>query len=638
MSKRFFVIIGAIALVATLVVLSQCASPTTPHSDTKAKTYLNLHDSVKYVGGQTCKGCHPAIYASFMQTGMGQSFGPPTKAKSSGAFEGKQLYDEYSNLYYQPYWKGDSLYLKEFRLDQGDTIYTRNEKVHYIVGSGQHTNSHITETNGYLHQMPFTYYTQKDTLNLPPGFEQGHNTRFSRALGMECISCHNAYPHHIEGSFNKFEKVTLGIDCERCHGPGAAHVAAKRRGELVDVTKEIDYSIVNPAKLPYEKQIDLCQRCHLQGNAILKDGKEWTDYKPGMGLNEVVNIFMPSLKDQEGEFVMAAHPDRLRQSECFVGSQNHETLSPMTCITCHNPHQSVKSTQMGYFNDKCASCHTQQSVAKCSDPQTTVNCIDCHMKKSGTVDIPHVSVTDHFIRVYRKEEALPTEQTYDGLICVTQKNPDHRLVARAYLNYYEKFQQKQLFLDSAQYYLGKNVEKDWLEEWTQYFFLVDDRAALRSMAGSFDLKQADAETLYRLSTGFKDGSESASKRTELLKAAVQKMPLHLAYRNELAIHLLTTGQLEAAKAEVHFVLKEFPKDETALNTYGFYHLLKGDVRSADRYFDQVLALNPDHENALLNKAKICLASNRIDDAREWLERALRAHPGSNAARLLMEQL
>ena len=54
--------------------------------------------------------------------------------------------------------------------DDSTSIRITFEKVDYIIGSGQHTNSHIYNTNGYLHQMPMTYYTQKQKWDFPPGF------------------------------------------------------------------------------------------------------------------------------------------------------------------------------------------------------------------------------------------------------------------------------------------------------------------------------------------------------------------------------------------------------------------------------------------------------------------------------------
>ena len=44
-----------------------------------------------------------------------------------------------------------------------------------------------------------THFIRKKKNGLTPGYENGNNSRFSRAIGMECMSCHNAYPSNIEG-------------------------------------------------------------------------------------------------------------------------------------------------------------------------------------------------------------------------------------------------------------------------------------------------------------------------------------------------------------------------------------------------------------------------------------------------------
>ncbi len=230
--------------------------------------YLNHSDSAKYVGINTCKLCHQDIYNTFIKTGMGKSFDVVSKTKSSGDFHNSVIYDKIGDFYYKAFWQNDSLKFLEYRLQGRDTIYKRLETVNYIVGSGQHTNSHIQSVNGYLNQMPMTFYTQKKKWDLPPGFEDGHNSRFMRKIGLECMSCHNNYPEFVLGSENKFTAVPEGINCERCHGPGSIHVAQRQTGSKVDTSKYIDYSIVNPAKLSIDAQFDICQRCHLQGNTI----------------------------------------------------------------------------------------------------------------------------------------------------------------------------------------------------------------------------------------------------------------------------------------------------------------------------------------------------------------------------------
>ena len=94
--------------------------------------------------------------------------------------------------------------LTEFRLRNLDTVYQRTEEITYIIGSGQHTNSHLIKKGDYIVQAPFTWYAQDEKLDLPPGFENGANSRFSRVIDQECMSCHNGLPVMMPDSKKRF--------------------------------------------------------------------------------------------------------------------------------------------------------------------------------------------------------------------------------------------------------------------------------------------------------------------------------------------------------------------------------------------------------------------------------------------------
>ena len=80
-------------------------------------TYLNHNDTVRYVGKEQCRMCHSDIYDSYIKTGMGQSFHFATKEHSALYNSQMQvIHDSVRNLSYHPFWKNDSLYLKELRL------------------------------------------------------------------------------------------------------------------------------------------------------------------------------------------------------------------------------------------------------------------------------------------------------------------------------------------------------------------------------------------------------------------------------------------------------------------------------------------------------------------------------------------
>ena len=313
--------------------------------------YLNIDNSVSYVGMEKCAACHFEQYNSFIQTGMGKSIRPALR-KHSFLPLSTELYDSILNLHYHTYFNNDSLYINEYHIVDGDTLNLFNTKIDYIIGSGHHTNSHLYSNNGYLYQVPLTFYTQDSILDFPPGFENNQNTRFSRKMGLECIACHNAYPDFVLGSENKYNYIPEGIDCERCHGPGEVHMNRIKEGHIIDTSLYIDNSIINPSKLSSELQNDLCARCHLQGNTVLKDNKSFFDFRPGMFLKEVMDVYLPRYSNSNDEFIMASHVDRMQLSKCYTSS--NESLS---CISCHNPHLSVKKMPNDFFNKKCLDCH-----------------------------------------------------------------------------------------------------------------------------------------------------------------------------------------------------------------------------------------------------------------------------------------
>ena len=55
------------------------------------------------------------------------------------------------------------------------------------------------------------------------------------------------------------------------------------------------------------------------------------------------------------------------------------------------PVKNVMERSASYFNRSCSETMEKRNIV--GD-----NCVSCHMPKELNLDIPHVSVTDHFIR------------------------------------------------------------------------------------------------------------------------------------------------------------------------------------------------------------------------------------------------
>jgi len=569
---------------AVIVFISYC------DDEAQSIVYLNHSDTAQYVGMQTCRSCHPKIYDSYIKTGMGHSFGMASKQRSDADFSAEKaiVYDSVLNFYYKPYWDKDTMKVMEFRTDGKDTIHKRTERISYIIGSGHHTNSHLIEQNGYLYQAPVTYYTQSGQWDMAPGFKNGFSSRFDRAIGTECLTCHNAYPEHVETSVNKYKNIPLGIDCERCHGPGSIHVQRKRKGEYIDTSKYIDPSIVNPAKLSIDMQNSLCQRCHLQGIAILAEGKTFNDFKPGEHLSKTMKVFMPEYEGSN-KFIMASHVERLKKSECYISSK------AISCITCHNPHISVKQTPKEKFNISCTQCH---QPAKLQHKQTELNagdCISCHMPKSGSIDIPHVAITDHKIQIPSKEKQRE-HKTFKGLKCISDDHISSLELTKAYLAYYEKFQSKPEILDSVKHYLKqKENNKSWREAEIHYNFILNNWQTILNIASAKN-KFTDPWTNYRVGQAYYH-QNNWSSAIEYFKKATEAKSLDHDFRNKLGSAYFQDMQYDKAQKEFQQILNQNPKHSRAMCNLGQVFLLKGQKAKARILFKKAIDLNPDYDHA-----------------------------------------
>lgn len=607
--------------------------------------WLNVYDtSVQYVGMDVCKGCHADIYNTYIQTGMGQSFGLASRGKSAADFAPHHavVYDTALDFYYKPYWDKDSLYIMEYRLEGKDTAHKLVQRVDYIIGSGQHTNSHIFSVNGFMYQAPITFYTQKRQWDMAPGFEQGASSRFKRMIQLECMTCHNGYPDFVMNSENRYNNLKMGIDCERCHGPGSLHVAARQNNPPVDTSKTPDYTIVNPRRLGTELQNNICQRCHLQGIAVLNDGKNFFDFRPGMKLSEVVNVFMPEYEGAKDKMIMASHVERMKKSECYVAS------AKMSCITCHNPHVSVKFTQRSQYLNACKNCHEGGTNKGCTETMAARtakgdDCATCHMPRNGSIDIPHVAVTDHYIRKRPIEEGEAKKITgFLGMKCYNNDNPDAITRARGFMEFYERYAPSKGLLDSAMHYLGLDAtteaSKKQNRDYIRLYYLLSDFNKVASYADKMKPNQiADAWTAYRIGEAYFE-TDRAQQALAWYKRATEIWPYALDFNNQYGTCLLALQQTPQAKAVYERVLSLNPNSVSAVTNLGFIYMQEGNSTMAYDYMMRAKGLNPDYEQNLINLAVWYYSNKEYERARKPLEQLLKKNPNNERARAMLIDL
>jgi Flp pilus assembly protein TadD len=386
--------------------------------------------------------------------------------------------------------------------------------------------------------------------------------------------------------------------------------------------------------------MEICQRCHLQGNAVLKPGKSFFDFKPGMRLTDVFDVFMPKYAGDDSRFIMASHVERLKMSDCYKFS-NHE----LNCITCHNPHVSVKVTGTDIFNQSCRNCHGKKVGMQCSDSDAhrkakNDNCVQCHMPSSGTEDIPHVTTHDHYIRKPVKMGSLTDGRTFAGLVCLTDSNPGPIVKATAWIQYFEKFDAQKSHLDSAAYWLAQSPPSSAkLKSEIHLNYLRQNFSALTQLSDLLLKDQAaaaDAWTCYRMGESFMQRNQPVQAET-FFKKAVNALPYSPDFKNKLAACYIANAKSRDAVLLLQQLIRESPTYVPALNNLGYLYLTDGKSAEAITLLNRAFALDPDYEKALQN---ICIWHIRFGDrntAIQYCEKLLKKFPGRPEYSKLMQE-
>jgi len=398
-----------------------------------------------------------------------------------------------------------------------------------------------------------------------------------------------------------------------------------------------------------------------------------------------MTVFLPKYENADDEFIMASHADRLKQSQCFIksyasvpstrtgehtGSSGAGTLKPykdaMTCITCHNPHVSVRETNKEVFNDACKSCHgsngkskllcTEKSVVESRKIQNSKfniqNCVSCHMPSSGSTDIPHVTVHDHYIRKPITKKEKDKLKKFIGLYAINEKNPSNLTKAWAYINQYDKFEPKPEYLDSAQKLLSDKTKEDVLRNIHALLQLNFSRQnfnqILKYVNGigedevfkSLNRKSYDnlhAWSAYHIAEAYFNTAD-VNRSVKWFEKATDLSPYNLEFQNKLGSAYMNTGNIVEAVKTFEYMIKEHPKNISAYTNLGFIKLSQNNALEAEQLYNKALKLDADYEPLLLNLAGLKAYKKDYKGAIEIINQILKKNPGNAKAKTALQQL
>ena len=349
---------------------------------------LTAEEASDYTGDASCARCHDAVCRQYKGTRHAETLLPVTPERHGAFFRnGNKVKDGILGFTY----RADIQNGKPVIV--GETAARKSAlPADFAFGSGRNAITFLSrERPDAWVDLRISYYTREKKWDYTPTQRPG-DREFTRAAGIvqagelltACLQCHVTYLRAgAEGP--DIEKSHLGIGCERCHGPGRAHI------EAIDLRAKgyrIASIFMEKLKEASPERINkVCGDCH----------HDTTNSPPG------------EFKTENGlaRFEGVALP----RSKCY---QKSGTLS---CVTCHNPHQDADPDPAR--NDAlCLNCHSSPKkapahppvgVPPAAPPAVTVckvnpksGCVGCHMPAQTIATIPHAKYHHHWIKVWEK--------------------------------------------------------------------------------------------------------------------------------------------------------------------------------------------------------------------------------------------
>jgi len=271
-----------------------------------------------YAGAERCRECHPAEFRSQSASGHAHALAPSAPSQPGDWAFGAGV--------------------------QAITFVRRADRESY-------------------RELAETWYRASNGYGITPGQQDTRGVLFRTfdpaARMLRCFACHSTGPLTL-GEDDRIVPHELGVRCEVCHGPGAAHAADPSRNHPR-----------NPAHLPAIEMNAFCGKCHR------------LDLDTG---NELTNLRDPR--------ILSSPPRMLASSACFRKSSGR-----LNCVMCHSPHAPLEQKLTAY-DAACRHCH---AAPRHSQPVAGRACAACHLP---AVRMGDLVFTNHRIAVYAAKDPM----------------------------------------------------------------------------------------------------------------------------------------------------------------------------------------------------------------------------------------
>ncbi|WP_145417316.1 multiheme c-type cytochrome [Planctomycetes bacterium K23_9] len=241
--------------------------------------------------------------------------------------------------------------------------------VNWLVGSGQHAQTPIATNSAGTEgvEIRLSAFGTDRTIGLTPHHDRFDSFRaaseecFGRPMDVadvrSCLGCHSTVIPPKELPLDSAVMIS-NVGCERCHGPRKSHAILAKSGRADEVKPMIGWE--DP-----EQYMRTCSACHRDETTVRAETPE----------SDRVRF----------------QPYGLKRSKCYLESE-----TPITCSTCHDPHDAV-SLDRDVYVAQCQECHQPTSSARCTS-RPRGDCVECHMPRVQWTG--EIAFHDHYIRVH----------------------------------------------------------------------------------------------------------------------------------------------------------------------------------------------------------------------------------------------
>ncbi len=300
-----------------------------------------------------CAPCHPAQTAAHAQSGMARALLSP-RTPSLRKQLGPWSYEITGSAY-----------------SVTDGKETLRLNLPWAFGEGSTGQTFLFQRESRWYESRVSYFPGIHALDLTLGMEDIKPTTLTEAAGRLispaeltlCFGCHATLHSKTDPTG---PNLIPGVQCERCHGDAAQHLATQ--------------SPLRPlGKMTTEEMSDFCGQCH----------RTWSDI---------------SLNGPRGIRNVRFQPYRIATARCY-----DPTDARIRCTACHEPHHTRETSPQAY-DAKCAACHARTALGTTASRHIckigTKNCVTCHMPN---LELPgaHKKFSDHRIRIVRANATYP---------------------------------------------------------------------------------------------------------------------------------------------------------------------------------------------------------------------------------------